>query len=768
MRLKQNAVPSIFPPEDSNGCDGIDNNGPIHVDEKEGEVNYWKEQTELLLTKMESLMLENKELKHELIMVKSGAIKILPSDSCEKTQVLYCLQNGILPGSSYPESIRKFCLSMHFHSPSGYRLLRNFCKNTIPHPATIRAWYANSDINVEKGVSEYCLNVLRRKVEEKTAQGKKLIIALLFDEMSIKKLIQYMEGAVVGYENFPGIDASTAKPASSAIVYMASAVNDNFQLPIAHWFITSLSADQKVNGLLTVARAVIGTGAIICSVTFDGLVSNPSMCDRLGANLNVHSPEFKPYMDIDGHAVYVIFDPSHMQKLVRNILAEKKVLFDVNGRSIEWEFIRKLVKCKLNNNLITHKLTLNHINWKSNIMKVELAAQTLSASVSNSLKYLASSQHRSFLNAEFTAEYAILFNDVFDSFNSKANKPKDNPLKRPLSAENYEVITELFEKAIQYILGLQIRDSKGEQLTNLCSTRSKTGFQGYIVSMKSIIAMYRKFVVEEKLLDSIPTMAISQDYLEITFGRIRALNGECDNPTPQMYQSAYRKILANTTVLYSRSGNCKIRDHLSICNPYSNISTISSRKPASMTTFSKYSEATPEEIDEIEMKIQNIDLMERKQKLTDDMQNISTCYCASLIEKKVCESDEFNCDFCYKVFEDNDKMHAAYSSSMYSVPCRSTYDICKKADEFLKVQLFKESFKPHVMCCAIISNLNVEYLYAKSNFIQHPDHKLFLIKFIIQEYIRMKGVYLAKKISSELIVERVRRKFRKLIHFRNE
>lgn len=135
-------------------------------------------------------------------------------------------------------------------------------------------------------------------------------------------------------------------------------------------------------------------------------------------------------------------------------------------------------------------------------------------------------------------------------------------LKCPLSAENYGVMSELFERATQYILGFQIRESKGEPLSSLCSSRSKTDFQGYIVSMKSIMAMFQKFVVEKKLLDSIPTMTISQDYLEITFGRIRSLNGECDNPTPHMYQSAYRKILANTTVLYSRSGNCKIKDKL--------------------------------------------------------------------------------------------------------------------------------------------------------------------------------------------------------------
>lgn len=105
---------------------------------------------------------------------------------------------------------------------------------------------------------------------------------------------------------------------------MVSAVNDHFQLPVTYFFITSLTAEQKVAGLVTVARAIIETGAILTSVTFDGLISNPRMCSKLGANLNVHSEDFKPYMNIDGHQIFVIFDPSHVQKLVRNTLAEKK------------------------------------------------------------------------------------------------------------------------------------------------------------------------------------------------------------------------------------------------------------------------------------------------------------------------------------------------------------------------------------------------------------------------------------------------------------
>lgn len=261
-------------------------------------------------------------------------------------------------------------------------------------------------------------------------------------------------------------------------------------------------------------------------------------------------------------------------------------------------------------------------------------------------------------------------------------------------------------------------------------------------------------------------MALSQDYLEILFGRIRAINGDCDNPTSLMFQTAYRKLLANTTVMYSKSGNCKIRDSLSICNPYSNILSVSSDRTAPLSSFKKIFDtatATADDIGELKTKAENIELLERKKMLTDDMQDISASYCANIIEKKVSESDHFNCEYCRKVFDENIKL----STAEYSQPCRSTYDICKSAEHFLKLQLFKDNFNPFVMCGAILSDLDIKRLYPKSNFVKHPDHKLFMIKFIIQEYIRMKGIYIAKKTSNELISERIRRKFRKLVHFKN-
>lgn len=70
------------------------------------------------------------------------------------------------------------------------------------------------------------------KIEEKAAQGQKLVVGHLFDEMSIRKHIRYTDCGLIGYENYIDIEPTEAEPASNAIVYMVSAINDNFQLPL--------------------------------------------------------------------------------------------------------------------------------------------------------------------------------------------------------------------------------------------------------------------------------------------------------------------------------------------------------------------------------------------------------------------------------------------------------------------------------------------------------------------------------------------------------
>lgn len=157
---------------------------------------------------------------------------------------------------------------MHFHSPRAYEFLRNTFNDHLPHAGTIRSWYANSDLNTEPNIiNEQCLNILKRKVMEKSEKGEKLMCGITFDEMSIRKHVQWShrKRQLVGYsrtesshhENESTENRSKSDVANQALVFIVCAVNDSFQLPIAYYFINSMDGDNKKNLVEKVIEALM-------------------------------------------------------------------------------------------------------------------------------------------------------------------------------------------------------------------------------------------------------------------------------------------------------------------------------------------------------------------------------------------------------------------------------------------------------------------------------------------------------------------------------
>lgn len=92
----------------------------------------------------------------------------------------------------YSIPIRKFALTMHYHSPRGFRYLREKFDDTLPHPATLRKWYSQSDIKGEPGILPESLKTLQNLVETLKADNKQLLASVAFDEMSIKRHILWL------------------------------------------------------------------------------------------------------------------------------------------------------------------------------------------------------------------------------------------------------------------------------------------------------------------------------------------------------------------------------------------------------------------------------------------------------------------------------------------------------------------------------------------------------------------------------------------------
>lgn len=257
--------------------------------------------------------------------------------------------NGIAHNEKYPESVRSFSFNHHYLSVRGYESLRKYFNNNLPHPATIRSWYANCDLNVKPGVVEGCINILKMKHQELTAAGSGLVISLLFDEMHIRKMFQWCSSSKT-MQGFLTIGPSSGTyteemAANQVIVFMASGLNCNMQLPIAYHFIKSLDANMRMHVLLKVIDPIIDAGIKIANIVFDGYAPNRKMCELLGANLNVFSDQFKPYFEAkNGGKIMIMLDISHMENLVRNTIGKELVIYDNSNEKIEWDKYVKLVE----------------------------------------------------------------------------------------------------------------------------------------------------------------------------------------------------------------------------------------------------------------------------------------------------------------------------------------------------------------------------------------------------------------------------------------
>lgn len=84
----------------------------------------------------------------------------------KKNQVLDCLVNGIKGGEKYPVAVREFSFSISYHSPAAYNVIREKFNNHLPHPKTIKAWLALSDLTGNPGLTEETMDRLKRFVQD--------------------------------------------------------------------------------------------------------------------------------------------------------------------------------------------------------------------------------------------------------------------------------------------------------------------------------------------------------------------------------------------------------------------------------------------------------------------------------------------------------------------------------------------------------------------------------------------------------------------------
>lgn len=277
--------------------------------------------------------------------------------------------------------------------------------------------------------------------------------------------------------------------------------------------------------------------------------------------------------------------------------------------------------------------------------------------------------------------------------------------------------------------------------------------------MNVVKMIYMEYVEKKHIMDNIPLYWLGQDPLEIFFGRCRSLNGFNDNPTVQQFMGAFRKLLAFDAILCSSFSN--FTQDLTPARPSANILHVSSAPESNKADNKTVSTA------ELETLYQKLSEMEQTEKssIPDSALDYSIAYTSYIIEQRINSEDRMYCMLCKHVFIENEKITESCSSYNDGiVVCRSTFEICKEANRFIKLELIRSYENFQVIREGIWNHLNAESLFSATDFSHSLYHRDYVIRSIIDIFIHIRATCIAREATLNIHDESVRSKLTKLIH----
>lgn len=661
----------------------------------------------------------------------------------------------------YSAAVRKFCFRILFYSRRAYEQLRHFFNNHLPTVRTLRRWLRVVDAS--PGITQHALDAIGEKVKLYKEQGKKLHLCLISDEMSLHKQASWDDQAMsfVGFTGLVSLSAMKAQKenenkndnlplAKDALVFMA--VGPDFRITVAYFLLCGLDAVDRALLTREVITCIEDVGAKVISLTSDGLAANLSVARLLGADIEGSKPYF-PSPNKPKEKIYIVFDPSHMIKLIRKYFAERKLQH--SNDDLKWEMIEKLVEKQDSDNFpLGNKLTINHVEYEDHKMKVIYAVQIFSDSTADTLEQLSEDGYQDFLHCEKLVKLLRLINNVYDTMNYGEGKKTNENFKQPLWAPTIEKYRALYKEYEEFISDLTIEERyKGNIRRKMA--KKEIGFLGLLSNMRSTLGIYEDFV-ENGPLEKFFTFQYSQDHVETYFSLVRGSLGGNNNPNPQQFKMAYRKLLFCTPHI---SGDSKTNCNMDFPDA---LLEVSSEQPTRLHESKIEKILRAEEI-EIELNFHEITFC--------DMNPYEKHICvlsASAIEESINQQIKIRpisaCQDCLNIFNENDKTFDSLIEKKQrrgqhiNYPCSSTIKIVQVIDKIVKSLQSFDHIACENMMKTTLEILEVDSLYESSEFDLHIfkqetntpiTHKEQFVLNIVNEYVKMKSKEICSRIAAE-------------------
>ena len=376
---------------------------------------------------------------------------------------------------------------------------------------------------------------LKEKV--KSMPLKQRLCAVVYDEMSIKEQLHYdvTRDAIDGFER--STHAQSKYVANHAVVFMVRGLVGKWKQAVGYFLSSGpmqgeILQDIILDGIQRLQQIGLIVKVLIC----DQGSNNRKMVQQLGATVN------KPYFHHGEQLIYVMYDPPHLIKNVRNNL--KKSGFLVHGKEVSWSYIEKFYYFDQDLSIrMAPKLTPKHIELPPfSAMRVRLATQVLSHSVAAGISALTSLGQLE-KEAIETAKFIEQFDSLFNVFNSRSLSAS-HALKSAIKSGSRHIT--FLGDCLKWLEGVRQQGS-GKILPCIF---------GWQLSIASLIELWHDLQTNFDLTFLL-TSRLNQDCLENFFSTIRFKGGHRDNPDSIQFRAAYRATAVDSIFVLSSASNCE-------------------------------------------------------------------------------------------------------------------------------------------------------------------------------------------------------------------
>lgn len=434
-------------------------------------------------------------------------------------------------GRRWGESDKATALTLFHSSPKAYRILKSIF--VLPSVSTLRR--SMRQVSIYPGFNAHILDALKLQVSSMAESSS--LCAIVLDEMSIKENVSYNKerDEVEGFEDF-GTGGRTKYIANHATVFMVRGLVDKWKQAVGY-FLTSgtMDSDMMHTLLLECIDKAEEAGLTVKVVIGDQGSNNRKMFDK-----GLKATETEPFFFHRGKKIFVLHDPPHLLKNIRNNF--KKSGFLIDSCDISWLFVEEFYEFDQKNCVrLAPKLKKKHVTLPpfSNL-KVSLAAQVLSHSVAAGISTLV--QLGVFpLVGKVTASFIERFDRLFNAFNSgKMNSSMRMRHAMSTSSGHREFLTDTLE----WLNKLQTP-----------SGRALPCLSGWRMAIHVLIGLFDDLHTNHGI-SFLLTNRLNQDCVENLFSVIRGKGGHRDNPSAQQFRYALRQVMVDRFFVQSDGSNC--------------------------------------------------------------------------------------------------------------------------------------------------------------------------------------------------------------------